>query len=91
MRGSFAPEPARPAPVCLPFALFGCLALASVYRTASTGDTRAAIRPGLRQERRTVMSENTAEKRKISGLIETVSCIPFSCEMMSGTSCAPIR
>ena len=79
------------AAACLPLDFFGGLTPASVYRTASTGDTRAAILPGLRQEMRTVMSENTVAKRKISGLIEMVSCMPSSCERMSGTSCAPIR
>lgn len=39
----------------------------SVYFTASTGDTFAAIRPGRPQESSTVITENKADTAKIMG------------------------
>ena len=43
----------------------------SVYRTASTGDTFAAMRPGRAQDKNTVRSENSAAPIKIQGSKET--------------------
>ena len=52
----------------------------SVYRTASTGETWAAVFPGLLQEIKTVTSETSAAPMKINGLAEIVlDCTPLSC------------
>ena len=46
----------------------------SVYRSASTGETFAAMRPGFAQERKTVARENSAAPTKIPGLKVTIKC-----------------
>ena len=43
------------------------LPVTSVYRTASTGDTFPAMRPGRAQDSSTVSRAKTAAKRKIQG------------------------
>ena len=69
--------------------VFFRLPLPSVYRTASTGETLAAIRPGRAQERNTVSRANPAEPRKITGLTETTSDTPSSWATTAGVSRPP--
>ena len=60
-----------PIPFLNPFAyFFPVLPLPSVYRTASTGDTFAAIRPGFAVLITTVTKVKTALPAKINGLAE---------------------
>ena len=46
---------------------FFLVCIASVYLIASTGETLAAIFPGLEQDKSTVNRENSMEPRKITG------------------------
>ena len=64
----------------------------SVYRTASTGDTFAAIRPGLAVLIKTVSSANRILPAKILGsaLICTSIVPPNVCFIMRGTSAHPV-
>ena len=54
------------------------------------GETRAAIFPGLRQERRTVTRENRVEAAKMIGSIDTTLDTPFTCRTITGVSCPPM-
>ena len=46
---------------------FFLVCIASVYLVASTGETLAAIFPGLEQDKSTVNKANSIEPRKITG------------------------
>ncbi len=48
-------------------ALFFLVCIASVYLVASTGETLAAIFPGLEQDKSTVSRANSTEPTKITG------------------------
>ena len=61
----------------------------SVYLTASTGDTRAAMRPGRRQDMSTVTRAKAAEKTNIQGLTDTTVTTALSWETITGTSRLP--
>ena len=71
------------------FLSFRPLPLPSVYRTASTGETLAAIRPGRAQERNTVSRAKAADPRKITGLTDTTSDTPSSWAITAGASWLP--
>ena len=58
-------------------------------RTASTGDTRPAIRPGRRQEMSTVMRAKRAAPTKRAGLALTTGATPLRRAVMTGTSAPP--
>ncbi|WP_416337074.1 hypothetical protein [Desulfitobacterium sp.] len=53
------------------FCFWVCFVFPSVYRTASTGDTAAAIRPGFKVLMSTVMTANSAAPMNINGLGDT--------------------
>ena len=63
----------------------------SVYFTASTGDTFAAIRPGRPQERSTVTTANKADTIKITGELLTRALISprLDLSITTGTSRYP--
>ena len=68
-------EMREPRFVFLPF-FFECPA--SAYRTASTGETLAAILPGLFVLKNTVMRANKRAPIKIIGLAVVVNCAPLA-------------
>ncbi|MNW50132.1 hypothetical protein D3C74_275730 [compost metagenome] len=73
----------------LNFVLF--LRSLSIYLTASTGDTLAAILPGLKMLMNTVISVNNAAPIKIHGLGDTDTSVPAKAVLfiISGTSDLP--
>ncbi|MNW52688.1 hypothetical protein D3C74_302160 [compost metagenome] len=69
------------------------LVFPSVYLTASTGETAAAILPGLKVLIITVMSANKADPTKIHGLGDTDISVPLYTLIfiIKGTSDLPIK
>ena len=67
--------------------------LPSLQRTASTGETFAALRPGRAQERNTVPRAKRAEPAKIHGLKDVAAHIVFSSrtDRTTGVSLTPTR
>jgi hypothetical protein len=63
-----------------------------VYRTASTGDTFAAILPGFAVLIKTVASANRTLPAKIRGsaVVRTNPAPPSDCASISGTSAQPV-
>lgn len=76
-------------PAAAPFFL---VCITSVYLVASTGETLAAIFPGLEQDKSTVNKANSIEPRKITGEVLMV-VMPVSNWMeckTTGTKTAPM-
>ena len=73
-------------------ALFFLVCIASVYLVASTGETLAAIFPGLEQDKSTVSRANSTEPTKITGeVLMVVMPTPNWVERRTtGTKTAPM-
>ena len=80
-----------PTPACSLFRFLLEENAASVYFTASTGETFAAIRPGFLQESSTVTTVKKADTRKINGELLTLALISprLVRSITSGTSRYP--
>ena len=71
---------------------FFLICITSVYLVASTGETLAAIFPGLEQDKSTVNKANSIEPRKITGEVLMVVMPVFNwmeCKT-TGTKTAPM-
>ena len=73
-------------------ALFFLVCIASVYLVASTGETLAAIFPGLEQDKSTVNKANSMEPRKITGevLMVVMPASNWVERKTTGTKTAPM-